>query len=148
MPAQVTIKSGIFNLVLPDGGRYQAGQTATLTDEQLGQISAQDAAVWFTAVLFAPGAQTLGDPDSEAGTAGEALNDSAIAPVNTAGAAVIGGIVGTAAGQVTAANVPYFVRDQQDECSSGRSGMLPAGGFGTDAVDTTYTDPVTYAGNP
>jgi hypothetical protein len=135
MPAQVTIASTVYQIVLPDGNRYQAGQVATLTDEQLGSISTGDASAWFSTITkFTPGAQTVTDPDA-------GLANSATALVSAAGAAVLGGLVGTAWNEVTAASIPAFVRDQADECSSGRSGMTAAGGFGTDAVDTTYTTP-------
>jgi hypothetical protein len=36
---KMTIKSGVSNLVLPDGNTYQAGDTAVLSEEQAAQLT-------------------------------------------------------------------------------------------------------------
>jgi hypothetical protein len=43
----VTIKSGLVDVVLPDGNRYKAGDTVTLSDEEYAQLSATAAAAIF-----------------------------------------------------------------------------------------------------
>jgi hypothetical protein len=138
MAVSATVKAGVFNLVLPDGNRYQAGDVAILTDAEWAQVSAADVTAFLTgAAPLTPGAGVTSDTEPNSPTA----------VASAGGAAVIGGVIGTAWNKVAAVNAPAYVRDQNDECSSGRSGMIAGGGFGTDAVDTTYTTPAPASSN-
>jgi hypothetical protein len=51
MPYSVTLKPGLMDIVLPDGSRYQGGQTASLTDVQYGQLSPTAAAALFSSAI-------------------------------------------------------------------------------------------------
>jgi hypothetical protein len=44
VPYNVTIKSGLKDVALPNGGIYQAGQVATLTDDQYLKLSSTSSA--------------------------------------------------------------------------------------------------------
>lgn len=55
MPWSVTVKSGLKDVVLPDGLRYQAGDIVVLADQQVAQLSKTSFTALFTA---APAAVT------------------------------------------------------------------------------------------
>jgi hypothetical protein len=55
MPWSVTIKAGLRDVVLPNGRRYQAGQTAVLSDQEASLLTATGITALFTA---APAAVT------------------------------------------------------------------------------------------
>lgn len=62
MSVQVTIKSGVNDVVLPNGNRYQAGDDVVLSDEEFGQMSEETVAAVFSDVkAFDPNAAP-GDP--------------------------------------------------------------------------------------
>lgn len=63
MSVQVTIKDGVHDIVLPNGNRYQAGDTVLLTDEEYGQMSVEGIqAVFSDVVPFDPATEIPGDP--------------------------------------------------------------------------------------
>ena len=64
MAVKVVIAAGKFNVVLPDGNRYQAGDTAVLTDDQYAQISAAVKSTLLSTTT-PPVAATVTDTDSE-----------------------------------------------------------------------------------
>lgn len=139
MPYSATVASGVFNVVLPDGNRYQAGDVVYLSDQDYAQMSNADIAAFLTGVTaFASGSAAHND----------SAPDSPVSIVNSAGAAVIGGMIGTAWNKVTAAYAPAFSRNQQAECQTAYSGMIAGGALATALVDTTYTTPVTALENP
>lgn len=79
MSVKVTVASGQYNVVLPDGNRYQAGDTVVLTDDQWAEISAAARAVLFT-----------GTPTTAAVTDASSESDSPTATVDASGHTVIG----------------------------------------------------------
>jgi hypothetical protein len=120
--------------VLPDGNRYQAGQTAFLTDEQYGQIDSAFATAAFTGyTAVPPGTGTSSDDDT--------APDAATAVVSTGGACVLGGVIGTGWNNVTAATVPEYVRLLQAECQTGHDALAGSGLMSGGIRDTTYTSP-------
>jgi hypothetical protein len=50
MAWSVTIKAGLKDVVLPDGGRYQAGDIVVLSDDQITLLSKTAIASLFTGV--------------------------------------------------------------------------------------------------
>lgn len=79
MPYVVTLNSGLVDVVLPDGNRYQGGQVVTLSDVQYAQLSTTASAALFSSVvqqqrpaLFA----TTGQPGSSVGVQGDWAFDS------------------------------------------------------------------------
>lgn len=79
MSVKVTVASGKYNIVLPDGNRYQAGDTVVLTDDQWAQISQTARTTLFTGTPVAAG---VTDASSE--------SDSPSATVDGSGHTVIG----------------------------------------------------------
>lgn len=83
MAVKVVIASGKYNIVLPDGNRYQAGDTAVLTDDEYASITSAVKDTLFSsvdtatptdvdseanspnAVVDAAGHTALGDPDAQ-----------------------------------------------------------------------------------
>jgi hypothetical protein len=61
MAVKVVIASGKFNISLPDGNIYQAGDTAVLTDDQYTQINSAAKTTLFASVATA----TTADVDTE-----------------------------------------------------------------------------------
>jgi hypothetical protein len=49
MAYSVTIKTGLVDVVLPNGNRYQAGDVVVLSDGQFGQIPASTKTAVFSA---------------------------------------------------------------------------------------------------
>jgi hypothetical protein len=71
MAWSVTIKTGLRNVVLPNGRRYQAGQTAVLSDTEASLLTATGIAALFTAAPAAAatwpaGAGLLAEPGAPA----------------------------------------------------------------------------------
>jgi hypothetical protein len=79
MTVKVTIASGKFNISMPDGNIYQAGDTVILTDEQWDQIPASAKSALLTG---ATATVAVTDSDSEA--------NSPTAVVDAAGHTAIG----------------------------------------------------------
>lgn len=79
MAVKVVIAAGKFNVSLPDGNIYQAGDTVVLTDDQWAQIPAVVKSTLFTG---APAVPALTDSDSEV--------NSPTAVVDAAGHTAIG----------------------------------------------------------
>lgn len=79
MAVKVVIAAGKFNVVLPDGNRYQAGDTAVLTDDEYAQISATVKSTFFTSATITTDPT---DVDSE--------TNSPTAVVNSSGKTAIG----------------------------------------------------------
>jgi hypothetical protein len=53
MAWQVTIKSGLKDVVMPNGLRYQAGDIVVLSDHEVAQLSKMSFASLFTAAPLA-----------------------------------------------------------------------------------------------
>lgn len=79
MAVKVVIASGKFNISLPDGNIYQAGDTVVLTDDEWTQISSAAKSTLFTGT---PTAALVTDSDSE--------TNSPTAVVDAAGHTAIG----------------------------------------------------------
>lgn len=79
MAVKVVIAAGKFNVSLPDGNRYQAGDTAVLTDDQWASVPAVVKSTMFTGT---PIAAVVTDSDSEV--------NSPTAVVDAAGHTAIG----------------------------------------------------------
>jgi hypothetical protein len=79
MAVKVVIASGKFNISLPDGNIYQAGDTAVLTDDEYAQITSAAKTAFFTSATVTVDPT---DVDSEA--------NSPTAVVDAAGHTAIG----------------------------------------------------------
>lgn len=62
MSVQVTLKSGVHDVVLPNGNRYQEGDVVILSDEEYGQMSEATVAAVFSDVAPFDTANIPGDP--------------------------------------------------------------------------------------
>jgi len=71
VPYQVTVNSGLSNVVLPNGLRYTAGGTAVLSDEQYSVLSANAVSTLFSSVAADPSSVTAA---TEATVASSASN--------------------------------------------------------------------------
>jgi hypothetical protein len=69
MAVKVVIATGKFNVALPDGNIYQAGDTAVLTDDQYAQISAAVKTTLLTGVTNVTDLTTANDSEVNSPTA-------------------------------------------------------------------------------
>lgn len=87
----VTLNNGLVDVVLPDGNRYQGGNSATLSDAQYGQLSSTAAAALFSSVVNTePG--LISSVNSKTGPA-VVLTASDVGAYDTTSAATLAGRV-------------------------------------------------------
>jgi hypothetical protein len=97
----VTLKAGLVDVVLPNGNRYQGGQTAMLTDDEFGLIPSSVSSAVFSAVTAQSGGASEPSVFSVAQYGAKGDGEIAIDARMTSGSAVL-----------TCASNPFSVDDK------------------------------------